>query len=67
MSMKPAGQTVPEPTIVAEPVPSPQPVIDAEPVKTPVVAIMEPQPITVGAQPETVPLEVTAGKPKGAR
>ena len=37
------------------------------PVKVPVVAIMVPQPITVGAHPFTVPDDVTAGKPKGAR
>jgi len=61
MSMKPAGQTVPEPIMVAVPVPSPQAVSVALPVKMPVVASMVPQPITVGAQPETVPVDVTAG------
>ena len=67
MSINPAGQTVPLPIMVAEPLPSPQPEISAVPVNLPLVARIVPQPTIVGAQPDTMPLDVTAGKPKGAR
>lgn len=70
LSSKPAGQTVPVPMRVAEPVPSPQAVIvAADPVcvKTPLVTTIVPQPTTVGAHPDTVPDDATPGNPKGAR
>ncbi len=69
-SMNPAGQTVPDPISVAEPVPSPHAVIvtgGPVAVNVPLVASIRPQPTTVGAHPETVPEEVTAGNPSGAR